>query len=132
MAEGHSSDGVRNMPTSDKHDTESGRHAPRGDDHGRRAGSGGTRKPVKRSAAWAMRCAAGQLEELLGRTPESVSAIKPTEDGWEAYVEVLELERIPETTSVLASYRVTLSARGELLAYEQTRRYTRGQIDRRH
>ncbi|MEU9734249.1 gas vesicle protein [Streptomyces sp. NPDC048002] len=89
-------------------------------------------KPAKRSAAWAMRSAAGQLEELLGRTPESVSAIKPTDDGWEADVEVLELQRIPETTSVLGTYHVTLSARGELLAYERTRRYTRGQIDRRH
>ncbi|MFF3000685.1 gas vesicle protein [Streptomyces sp. NPDC057950] len=119
------------MPTSDKRGTESGSHTPRSDDSARHGGTGDTRKPVKRSAAWAMRCAAGQLEELLGRTPESVSAIRPTEDGWEADVEVLELERIPETTSVLASYRVTLSARGELLAYEQTRRYTRGQIDRR-
>ncbi|MFF2385628.1 gas vesicle protein [Streptomyces sp. NPDC058108] len=111
--------------------TGSGRRASRGDGTGRHAGSDGTRRPVKRSAAWAMRSAAGQLEELLGRTPESVSAIKPTEEGWEADVEVLELERVPETTSVIGTYHVTLSARGELVAYEQTRRYTRGQIDRR-
>ncbi|MEU8946095.1 gas vesicle protein [Streptomyces sp. NPDC048489] len=111
--------------------TGSGRRAPRGDDTDRHAGSGDTRKPVKRSAAWAMRSAAGQLEELLGRTPESVSAIKPTDEGWEADVEVLELERVPETTSIIGTYHVTLSARGELVAYEQTRRYSRGQIDRR-
>ncbi|OAL11791.1 gas vesicle protein [Streptomyces noursei] len=78
-----------------------------------------------------MRSAAQQLEELLGRPPESISALRPTDDGWEAEVEVLELERIPETTSVLASYRVTLDAEGELMAYERVRRYTRGQIDRR-
>lgn len=77
-----------------------------------------------------MRYAAEQLEEMLGRSPESVSAVQPTEDGWEAQVEVMELERIPETTSVMASYRVTLDQDGELMAYEQTRRYTRGQIDR--
>ena len=78
-----------------------------------------------------MRHAAEQLAELLGRVPESVSALKPTEDGWQADVEVVELERIPETTSVMASYRVTLDKRGDLEAYERIRRYTRGQIDRR-
>ncbi|OKI25629.1 gas vesicle protein [Streptomyces sp. CB03911] len=89
-------------------------------------------RPGRRlSAPRAMRNAAEQLAELLGRVPESVSALKPTEDGWQADVEVLELERIPETTSVLGTYRVTLDETGELLSYERIRRYTRGQIDRR-
>jgi hypothetical protein len=79
----------------------------------------------------AIRSAAGQLQELLGRAPESVSALKPTETGWEADVEVLDLERVPETTSVMATYRVTLDKEGDLVGYERTRRYTRGQIDRR-
>ncbi|MGW4490744.1 gas vesicle protein GvpO [Streptomyces sp. NPDC004376] len=92
---------------------------------------GGSRGTRKGNAAWAMRTAAEQLRELLGRSPESVSALKPTEDGWEADVEVLELERVPETTSVMATYRVTLDQEGDLVAYERTRRYTRGQIDRR-
>lgn len=83
------------------------------------------------SAVKAMRAAAGQLEELLGRTPDAVSAVHRTDDGWQADVEVLELERVPETTSVMASYRVTLDEDGELQGYEQVRRYSRGQIDRR-
>lgn len=78
-----------------------------------------------------MRTAAEQLTELLGRAPDSVSALKATNDGWEADVEVLELERVPETTSVMATYRVSLDKEGDLVAYERTRRYTRGQIDRR-
>ncbi|MCX4791188.1 gas vesicle protein [Streptomyces sp. NBC_01221] len=82
------------------------------------------------SAPRAIRYAAEQLQELLGRAPESVSALKPTEDGWQADVEVLELERVPGTTSVMASYRVMLDKEGELVAYERIRRYTRGQIDR--
>ncbi|WP_455353289.1 gas vesicle protein GvpO [Streptomyces sp. SYSU K217416] len=94
--------------------------------------SEGRPKQVRRvSAPRAMRYAAEQLGELLGRVPESVSAVKPTQDGWLADVEVVEVERVPETTSVMASYRVTLDGEGELVAYEQTRRYTRGQIDRR-
>ncbi|MFE9424693.1 gas vesicle protein [Kitasatospora sp. NPDC006697] len=87
------------------------------------------RRP-RMSAPAAMRKASEQLAELLGRIPESVSALRPAEDGWEADVEVMELERVPETTSVLASYRVTLDGQGELLSYERTRRYTRGQVDR--
>ncbi|MGW6833891.1 gas vesicle protein GvpO [Streptomyces sp. NPDC054949] len=91
-------------------------------------------QPRRRSAApgpaVAMRAAARQLAELLGRPPDSVSSLKPTEDGWEAHVEVVELERIPDTTSVMASYRVTLDGEGELISYERTRRYTRGMIDR--
>ncbi|MER5396032.1 gas vesicle protein [Streptomyces sp. NPDC002599] len=81
--------------------------------------------------ARAIRSAVTQLGSLLGRAPESVSAIRPTDDGWEADVEVLELERVPETTSVMATYRVTLDKKGDLVAYERKRRYTRGQIDRR-
>jgi hypothetical protein len=89
-------------------------------------------RPRRRlSAPRAMRTAAEQLAELLGRVPESVSALKPTEEGWQADVEVVELERVPETTSVMASYRVTLDEEGELQSYERIRRYTRGQIDRR-
>ncbi|WP_328923439.1 gas vesicle protein [Streptomyces sp. NBC_00190] len=82
------------------------------------------------SAAAAMRSAAEQLAQLLGRFPDSVSSLKPTEDGWEAQVEVVELERIPDTTSVMASYRVALDGEGELISYERIRRYSRGMIDR--
>ncbi|KAB1990647.1 gas vesicle protein GvpO [Streptomyces triticiradicis] len=103
------------------------------------AGRGTARRPVgdkaasprSGSPARAIRSALEQLGLLLGRAPESVSAIKPTDDGWEADVEVLELERIPETTSVMATYRVTLDEEGDLVAYARKRRYTRGQIDRR-
>ncbi|GAA3482006.1 gas vesicle protein [Streptomyces yanii] len=91
-----------------------------------------TKRTARRvSAPRAMRYAAEQLQELLGRAPESVSAVKPTGDGWQADVEVLELERVPTTTSVMATYRVILDEEGELVAYERTRRYTRGQMDRR-
>lgn len=83
------------------------------------------------SAGEAMRAAVQQLSELLGRAPESVSSMKPTDQGWEAEVEVLELERIPQTSSVMATYQVVLDPEGKLLAYERGRRYTRAQVDRR-
>jgi hypothetical protein len=77
-----------------------------------------------------IRSASQQLAELLGRAPVSVSALKPTGDGWEADVEVIEVERVPDTTSVMATYRVTLDTDGQLMGYERRRRYARGQIDR--
>ena len=49
--------------------------------------------------AEAMRLAAGQLAELLQREPASVSSVKATDEGWNADVEVVEVERVPETTS---------------------------------
>ncbi|MDX3452161.1 gas vesicle protein [Streptomyces sp. ME02-8801-2C] len=87
-------------------------------------------RPEVPDAPTAMRSAAGQLAQLLGRSPDSVSSLKPTDDGWEAQVEVVELERVPDTTSVMASYRVALDPQGRLVSYERTRRYSRGMIDR--
>ncbi|WP_395358363.1 gas vesicle protein [Streptomyces sp. YH02] len=81
-------------------------------------------------AGSAMTSAIEQLARLLGRLPESVSSLKPTDAGWEAQVEVVELERIPDTTSVLASYKVSLDEEGTLISFERTRRYSRGMIDR--
>ncbi|WP_286259932.1 gas vesicle protein [Streptomyces graminofaciens] len=95
-----------------------------------RSSSGQASAEERVSASEAMRSAAQQLTELLGRAPESVSALRPTEQGWEAEVEVVELERIPETSSVMASYQVVLDPAGQLLAYERGRRYTRAQVDR--
>nr|WP_240434480.1 gas vesicle protein [Streptomyces sp. YIM 130001] len=77
-----------------------------------------------------MQRAAHQLAELLRSEPGSVSAVKATDDGWIADVEVLELARIPDTTSVMGSYRVTLDTQGQLTGYERTRRYARGRTDR--
>ncbi|MFF9915390.1 gas vesicle protein [Streptomyces sp. NPDC013457] len=85
----------------------------------------------KLDIATAMRRASAQLSELLQCEPGSVSAVKATEDGWAAEVEVVELEKVPDTMSVMASYRVALDTEGQLVAYERTRRYARGQIDRR-
>ncbi|MFF5446480.1 gas vesicle protein GvpO [Streptomyces sp. NPDC012888] len=98
-------------------------------DQPRRKTAASRRRGVPGAAA-AMRAAAEQLSQLLGRRPESVSSLRPTEDGWEAVVEVVELERIPETTSVMGSYRVELDEEGELIAYQRTRRYSRGMVDR--
>jgi hypothetical protein len=71
-----------------------------------------------------------QLGALLGRQPDGVSALRRTDQGWAVSVEVVELERVPDTTSVLATYLVELDEAGELIGYERQGRYTRGQVNR--
>ncbi|CAL9625676.1 hypothetical protein SUDANB120_05970 [Streptomyces sp. enrichment culture] len=86
-------------------------------------------KPL--SAARVIRAAADQLADLLGLQAEAVSSCTRTEDGsWRLSVEVLELARIPDTMSLLASYDVEVDANGDLTGYRRTRRYERGRADR--
>ena len=44
-------------------------------------------------------------------------------------VEVLEVERVPNTMDVLASYEVLLSDDGEVLGFNRRRRYHRAAVD---
>jgi hypothetical protein len=76
-----------------------------------------------------LRHARTQLAELTGMAPESVSSFEQTEGGWTLEVEVLEIARVPDTMSLLASYRVELDPEGELTGYRRVRRYERGRAD---
>ncbi|WP_320773376.1 gas vesicle protein [Streptomyces sp. CRN 30] len=76
-----------------------------------------------------LRGARAQLEELTGLVPEAVSSFEQTADGWALEVEVTEIERVPDTMSLMASYLVELDADGELTGYRRVRRYERGRAD---
>ncbi|AZP21363.1 gas vesicle protein [Streptomyces aquilus] len=76
-----------------------------------------------------LRDARTQLEELTGMAAESVSSFEQTEDGWSLEVEVLELARVPDTMSLMASYHVDLDLDGQLTGYRRVRRYERGRAD---
>ncbi|MDX3588953.1 gas vesicle protein [Streptomyces europaeiscabiei] len=82
-----------------------------------------------RGAEHAARAAGRSLEGLIGHPMEGVSAVRRVDDGWCVVVDVLELPRIPDTTSLLASYEVQLDQDGELLEYCRVRRYRRGSAD---
>ncbi|MFD8686566.1 gas vesicle protein [Streptomyces sp. NPDC059651] len=77
----------------------------------------------------AARAACQSLEGLIGHPAEGVSAVRRSDDGWCVVVDVLEVPRIPDTTSLLASYEVQLDRAGELLEYRRVRRYRRGAAD---
>jgi hypothetical protein len=68
-----------------------------------------------------------QLEELIERPCEAVSGLARKPDGWTVMLEVVELERVPPTTDILATYRVDLDEYGELMGYERVNRYYRNQ-----
>ncbi len=69
------------------------------------------------------------LDDLVDGPVEGVSGVCRTEEGWRVGVDVLELSRIPDTTSLLATYEVDLDSGGELLEYCRTRRFRRGAAD---
>ncbi|MFE5210947.1 gas vesicle protein GvpO [Streptomyces sp. NPDC056600] len=100
----------------------------------RRASATATRRAPRerkvRSAADAARCAADELAALVHHPQEGVSAVRRSEEGgWSVVLDVLELARIPDTTSLLATYEVELDAEGRMVQYCRTARYRRGGAD---
>ncbi|MGH3488516.1 MAG: gas vesicle protein GvpO [Actinopolymorphaceae bacterium] len=73
------------------------------------------------------RKAMDQLSELTSREVEGVSRLEHDEAGWLFNIEIVELDRIPDSTSVLASYETRTDDDGNVVSYHRTRRYTRNQ-----
>ena len=69
------------------------------------------------------------IQDLTGYPPEAVSGLQWDGDSWLVTVDVLELERIPSTTDLLATYVVQLDDSGGLLGYKRTKRFVRGQAE---
>ncbi|MEV5908317.1 gas vesicle protein [Streptomyces sp. WAC 01325] len=76
-----------------------------------------------------LRQARTQLAELTGADAEQVTSFEQSEDGWSLEIEVLELSRVPDTMSLMASYQVDLDPEGQLTGYRRVRRYERGRSD---
>ncbi|MFI5794235.1 gas vesicle protein [Streptomyces sp. NPDC051677] len=92
-------------------------------------GEGGSVTDDRPSPMEVLRQARAQLAELTGMAAESVSSFEQTEDGWSLEIEVLELARVPDTMSLMASYQVDLDPEGQLTGYRRVRRYERGRAD---
>ncbi|HEX6681666.1 MAG TPA: gas vesicle protein GvpO [Candidatus Limnocylindrales bacterium] len=76
----------------------------------------------------ASHAAMAQMSQLVGATAEAVSELERAEGGMRMHVEVVEVPRIPPTTSILASYEVETDEAGNVLAYRRFRRYTRSEV----
>src|SRR3954451_21715968 len=74
--------------------------------------------------------ALAEFAELIGHSPHAVTGARPDGDGWSLLIDVVEVERIPATISVLATYRVDTDSSGHLTSYERLRRFTRNSTER--
>jgi hypothetical protein len=83
----------------------------------------------KRSPAEIAQLARRQIEELFGKPVEAISAVSRNDDGWTVTLELVELPRIPDTTSLLGSYEAVVDGDGDLLEAKRLRRYPRNQAD---
>ena len=98
-------------------------------DHSRRR-SGDDRDADQPSipAREAVKLAPEYITEITQRRPEQTTAVEATDEGgWIVEVQVVEDRRIPPSADMLALYEIELDGDGELLAYQRTRRYMRGQ-----
>lgn len=114
--------------TTDEQDT-STKGRTKGESSGNGEDSGGTSKKRVLTAKGAIRRSVEQLEELTGRTPESVIAVDREEEGWRVSLELVESRRIPDTADILAEYTAYVDDRGELTGYRRVARYSRGRVD---
>ncbi|MEU6576267.1 gas vesicle protein [Streptomyces sp. NPDC046805] len=96
-----------------------GAHARDTSGHGRKAVTQvGPEKAARTACDW--------LQSFIIHRIESVCAVRHTEDGWCVAVDVLEVPRIPDTTSLLATYEVELDESGQPAEYRRVCRYHRG------
>ena len=75
----------------------------------------------------AIRIASEYVTQLTGRTPDAVSGVSRSDEGWTVTVEVVELNRIPSSTDLIASYEVLIDDDGELVDFRRGRRFMRSQ-----
>ncbi|RCG17388.1 gas vesicle protein [Streptomyces diacarni] len=94
-----------------------------------RSGSTSASANASKGPEEAARRASRSLTRLIGHETEGISAVRRAENGWRVHVDVLEVPRIPDTTSLLATYEVELDSKGHLAQYRRIRRYRRGASD---
>ena len=71
-----------------------------------------------------------QVADVTGHDVETISGFQRSKNnGWLVTVEVLELQRVPNTMDLLATYAVKLSEDGDVLELERRRRYHRAAVD---
>jgi hypothetical protein len=86
------------------------------------------REPEPLTARDAVALVREYVTEMTEGEPVRMTSATPTEEGgWIVEVETVEDRRIPSSADILAIYEVEIDSDGEMLAYQRTRRYMRGQ-----
>jgi hypothetical protein len=106
---------------------------PEATDEDRSAGNGrrrsGRPSRSRMTAAGAAKAALREIAELTAKQPEGVTGVERTEDGWTVGIELVEDQRIPSSSDILATYEIAMGPDGELESYRRIRRYARGRGD---
>jgi hypothetical protein len=123
---GHPQREVAMANTKNSPESQASHNSPRGKEKDTEENVADERRPKLMEV---LRHARAQLAELTGMTAENVPSFKQTEDGWLLEVEVVELSRVPDTMSLMATYEVELDLEGQLTGYRRVRRYERGRAD---
>jgi hypothetical protein len=84
-------------------------------------------RAAKLNGATAAALAREQIEQLTGHPVEAITGLSRQQDGWTVMAEVVELQRVPPTTDILATYRIELDQDGDLMGYDRVNRYYRNQ-----
>jgi Gas vesicle synthesis protein GvpO len=71
-----------------------------------------------------------QVAAVTGHRVEGITGFQRDPDnGWTVTVEVLELERVPNTMDLLAAYEVNVTEDGDVMGFTRRRRYHRASVD---
>lgn len=73
--------------------------------------------------------ARASFEAMSGRKVDSVSAVGSENGSWRLGFEVVELERVPDSTSLMGSYDVLAGDDGNVVEFTRIRRYYRNRAD---
>jgi len=105
----------------------------RGGDEDGSAGNGRRRRArssrSSMTAAEAARAALDQIADLTAKQPEGITGVERTEDGWTVGLELVEDQRIPSSSDILATYEIAIGPDGEMQSYRRIKRYARGRGD---
>jgi hypothetical protein len=71
-----------------------------------------------------------QFQELARLEALAVSGLAKIDGGWQVEVDVVEIPRIPDSASLLATYRVTTDEAGDVTGHERVRRFNLGTANR--
>ena len=104
------------------------------DGHEDRSAGNGQRRRARSSrssmtAAEAARAALDQIADLTAKQPEGITGVERTEDGWTVGLELVEDQRIPSSSDILAMYEIAIGTDGALQSYRRIKRYARGRGD---
>ncbi|MDI2125417.1 gas vesicle protein [Yinghuangia seranimata] len=92
----------------------------------RASGASRSKRPAAREIA---RQALEYVGDLVNRPVDGVSGLLQNENGWHVRIDVVEVPRVPDTTSLMATYELRLDRDGELVEYERVARFRRSDTD---